>query len=598
MSSCAHQDEDGWRADATQALAILGVDPHALGGVWLHGRRGGAMEQWLAAAQDLLEDLARPYRRVPLSISDGRLLGGLDLAATLAQGRPVAERGLLSEADGGVVVVPNVESQRALPIAALCSALDQGRTVIERDGLHMEQDTRFGVIAVHEGGQPCAPALAERLAILLNFDGASAYGGFVTDSEAVFTARQQVKEVHAAPEIIQSLCAAAYALGAGTVRTPLLALRVARAAAALAGRTQVEAEDAALAMRLVIAPRATRVPADPEQDQPEEPPSPPPPDQLDESERELSAEQQKALEEMLIAAALASLPPDVLEALKQPKPAARSAAGAGRTGTKQKSRLHGRRSRSRRGDPRDGAPLDVLETIRAAAPWQKLRRIELEAAGAAAGVRTQRPVEVRRQDFRVRTFKTPRESATIFAVDASGSSAINRLAEAKGAIELLLADCYSRRDHVALIAFRGKSAELLLPPTRSLARVKRSLAALPGGGGTPLASAVDCAAGIADAVRRKGQTPVIVFLTDGKANVDRAGNGSRERGEADVLEAARAFKAAGLSSLVIDTSPRPSQQSRRFAAELDATYLPLPYANAQALSDAVRGQVKPLAKTG
>ena len=109
---------------------------------------------------------------------------------------------------------------------------------------------------------------------------------------------------------------------------------------------------------------------------------------------------------------------------------------------------------------------------------------------------------------------------------------------------------------------------------------------------------MDCAAAIADAVRRKGQTPVIVFLTDGKANVDRAGNGSRERGEADVLEAARAFKAAGLSSLVIDTSPRPSQQSRRFAAELEATYLPLPYANAQVLSDAVRGQVKPRAKTG
>lgn len=595
MSDAEPQDEDVWRCDATQALAILGVDPHALGGVWLQGRRGGAMEQWLAAAQDLFEGLACPFRRVPLSISDGRLLGGLDLAATLAQGRPVAERGVLAEADGGVLIVPNVESQRALPVAALCSSLDQGRTVLERDGLHMEQDARFGVIAIHEGGEPCAPALAERLAIMLHFEGASAYGGFIPDRDAVRMARERVGSVYAGPQIIESLCAAAYALGAGTVRTPLLAVRVARAAAALAGRSHVEADDAALAMRLVIAPRATRIPADPEQEQPEEPP---PPDQHDESDRELSAEEQKALEEMLIAAALASLPAGVLENLKQPTPSGRTAAGAGRAGTKQKSRLHGRRSRSRRGDPRDGAPLDILETIRAAAPWQKLRRIELQAAATAQAERSQRPVEVRRQDFRVRTFKTPRESATIFAVDASGSSALNRLAEAKGAIELLLADCYSRRDHVALIAFRGKSADLLLPPTRSLARVKRSLAALPGGGGTPLASAIDCAAALADVVRRKGQTPTIVFLTDGKANVDRAGNGSRERGEADVLEAARAFKAAGLSALVIDTSPRPSQQSRRFAAEMDATYLPLPYANAQSLSDAVRTQVKPLAKAG
>ncbi len=598
MSSSADQNEDGWREDATQALAILGVEPHALGGVWLQGRRGGAMEQWLEAAQDLFEDLARPFRRVPLSISDGRLLGGLDLAATLAQGRPVAERGVLAEANGGVLILPNVESQRALPIAALCAALDQGRTVLERDGLHMEQEARFGVVAIHEAGEPCAPALAERLAIMLHFEGVSACGGFIPDPELVRAARERVGSVHAGPEIIESLCAAAYALGAGTVRTPLLALRVARAAAALAGRSHVEADDAALAMRLVIAPRATRVPADPEQEQPEEPPPPPPPDQHDEADREPSAEEQKALEEMLIAAALASLPAGVLETLKQPKPAGRGVAGAGRAGAKQKSRLHGRRSRSRRGDPRDGAPLDILETIRAAAPWQKLRRIELQAAGTATAERTRRPVEVRRQDFRVRTFKTPRESATIFAVDASGSSALNRLAEAKGAIELLLADCYSRRDHVALIAFRGKSADLLLPPTRSLARVKRSLAALPGGGGTPLASAIDCAVALADVVRRKGQTPTIVFLTDGKANVDRAGNGSRERGEADVLDAARAFKAAGFSALVIDTSPRPSQQSRRLATEMDATYLPLPYANAQALSDAVRAQVKPLAKTG
>ena len=129
MSASTHQDEDGWRADAAHALAVLAVDPHGMGGIWLHGRRGGAMEQWLAAAQHLFAALAVPFRRVPLSISDGRLLGVLDLASTLAQGRPVAERGVLSEADGGVVVIPNIESQRALFVAAVCSALDQARTV-------------------------------------------------------------------------------------------------------------------------------------------------------------------------------------------------------------------------------------------------------------------------------------------------------------------------------------------------------------------------------------------------------------------------------------------------------------------------------------
>jgi magnesium chelatase subunit D len=94
----------------------------------------------------------------------------------------------------------------------------------------------------------------------------------------------------------------------------------------------------------------------------------------------------------------------------------------------------------------------------------------------------------------VSRFKQRRETTTIFVVDASGSAALHRLAEAKGAVELLLADCYVRRDRVAMLAFRGKGAELMLPPTRSLVRAKRSLAGLPGGGGTPLAAGMDAAA--------------------------------------------------------------------------------------------------------
>ena len=84
---------------------------------------------------------------------------------------------------------------------------------------------------------------------------------------------------------------------------------------------------------------------------------------------------------------------------------------------------------------------------------------------------------------------------------------MQRLAEVKGAIELLLVDCYVRRDSVALIAFRGKTAELVLPPTRSLARAKRVLAGLPGGGGTPIASGLEAALALADRVRRHWNQP-------------------------------------------------------------------------------------------
>jgi magnesium chelatase subunit D len=195
---------------------------------------------------------------------------------------------------------------------------------------------------------------------------------------------------------------------------------------------------------------------------------------------------------------------------------------------------------------------------------------------------------VRSQDFRVTRYKQKSETATIFVVDASGSSAINRLAEAKGAVELLLADCYVRRDRVALISFRGRTAELLLPPTRSLVRAKRSLGGLPGGGGTPLATGIDAAAGLADAVRRHGETPSIVFLTDGRANISRAGTPGREVAETEALAAARALRAAGVATLLVDTSPRTQPQAQRLAAEMNALYLALPYADARGLSAAVR----------
>jgi len=173
-------------------------------------------------------------------------------------------------------------------------------------------------------------------------------------------------------------------------------------------------------------------------------------------------------------------------------------------------------------------------------------------------------------------------------VDASGSSALHRLAEAKGAVERLLADCYVRRDKVALIAFRGRGAELLLPPTSALARAKRCLASLPGGGGTPLAAGLDAAARLADVASRKGLTPILTVLTDGRANVAADGSFDRARAEADVIAAARRIRAAGFAALLIDTAPRSDERTTRLGSELGARYLKLPRADAIGLSAVIR----------
>jgi magnesium chelatase subunit D len=173
-------------------------------------------------------------------------------------------------------------------------------------------------------------------------------------------------------------------------------------------------------------------------------------------------------------------------------------------------------------------------------------------------------------------------------VDASGSAALHRLAEAKGAVELLLAECYARRDRVAVIAFRGKAAEMLLPPTQSLVRAKRALAGLPGGGASPLASGLDAALTLARLERRAGRTPLIVVLTDGRANMARDGRTGRPIAEEDALAVAKLLLAEKHSTLIVDTAPRPQPFSSTLAAAAGGRCLPLPQAGAQALAGAVR----------
>jgi magnesium chelatase subunit D len=230
-----------------------------------------------------------------------------------------------------------------------------------------------------------------------------------------------------------------------------------------------------------------------------------------------------------------------------------------------------------------------VATLRAAAPWQPLRR----RAWTAQPDRAQGPrVHVRPDDFHVRRYAERRGTTTVFAVDASGSAALHRLAEAKGAVELLLAECYVRRDEVAVLAFRGRGAELLLPPTRSLVRARRSLAGLPGGGGTPLAAGIEMALRVVSQVQREGASPLVVLLTDGRANVTLGGQGGRTQAAEDALAAAHRLRALRVRSLLVDTSVRPEPAAAALALAMGARYLALPQADAHALSGAVQAVLR------
>jgi magnesium chelatase subunit D len=191
---------------------------------------------------------------------------------------------------------------------------------------------------------------------------------------------------------------------------------------------------------------------------------------------------------------------------------------------------------------------------------------------------------VRAADIRLKRFRETSDRVLIFAVDASGSAAFARLAEAKGAIELLLAQAYARRDHVSLLTFKGFHAELILPPTRSLVQTKRRLAGVPGGGGTPLASGLQLALATAAQARARGLTPTIAILTDGRGNIALDGTPDRPRAEDEAFRLARQIRASGTPALVIDVANRPQPSLRTLAQLMDAPYLALPRADARRLS--------------
>jgi magnesium chelatase subunit D len=615
-------------APATQAAWLLAVDPQGLGGLCLRGPAGPARDALLASLRRVLP-ADTPWRRLPLQIDDERLLGGLDLGLSLAAGRPVMQAGLLAEAGGGVLLLPMAERVDAGLAAKLAAALERGASSCS--------SFSFCIVALDEGqsAEEQLPAsLLERLALIASPAAPDLAAGLDRLGEGqdlpfdlpfdLAAARRRLPHIPYDEATVQALCGTAAALGLVSLRPPWQAWRAACAAAAIAGRDEVSQADAELAARLVLAPRARALPQMQEQEQEQEqsqeqesaaepqrkadntPPDPSPAEPPAASAQEQQQQQQQApapgespkgqreeeaLQEQLIAATQAAIPPGLLASLAG-APARNSRAGAaGRRGAAARPAQSGRPLASRRGSLRAGSRLDLLATMRAAIPWQRLRLMEREQRGLGASPAPSRSkLLLRRDDFHIKRYRRPNETTTVFVVDASGSQALNRLAEAKGAVELLLADCYVRRDRVALIAFRGEGAEVLLAPTRSLVRARRSLSGLPGGGGTPLAAGIEAAWLLGSSLQQsqgEGGRALLVFLTDARANIARDGSPGRSAAMQDALCAAQRLRASGLASVLIDTSPRPQPQAMVLAQAMAARYVPLPQGQAADVHAAV-----------
>ena len=534
---------------AVLALSLAAIDPRGLNGVIIRARPSAARDALMQAARSL----RLPHVRLHPVMTKQVLDGDVDVSATLGSGTVLMQRGLLARGPS-MLVLPMAERASVYLSARLGQALDasEGHLLLALD-------------ESAENDEALPARLADRCAFEVILDDI-ALGDIRPPNlpDDIASLQKAARRVIIPPDIIEQLVMLAVSSGITSLRAPSFALRAAGAHAALNGRTTLDTDDISAAVMLVFAHRATQLPETSEQNEP-----PPPQDQ------HKTQNQNDGLnipDDLLVDAINASLPAGLLD---------RSSAGKGKTGAGSGAKRAG----ARRGRPlpagtsgNSDASVDLLATLRAAVPWQTLRK-----RGQPQSIR---PV-IYPSDLRNRRYETLSDRLLIFVVDASGSAAMARLSEAKGAVELLLAGAYARRDHVALITFRGTKADVLLPPTRSLVQTKRRLAELPGGGATPLASGLSAAFTMAQTASRKGMTPTVITLTDGRANIALDGQPNRPRAASDAQDIARKLANGGIDALVIDTTLRPDRNLRALADTMRAKYIALPRTDAQSVSAAV-----------
>jgi len=592
---------------AKRALLLLAVDP-SLGGVVIPASVGSGKSTLARAFARLLPE-DTPFVELPINATEDRLLGGLDLEMVLATGKRVIEKGLLAKAHGGVLYVDSLNLLDSMISAQLIDTISRGAVIIEREGLSAVHEAKFMLVATFDPSDgEVRMGLLDRIGIIVPFsaqstaevraevvrcvrakelehatDHAEAEQEETALRALILAARADLKKVVLYDEQLEALVQTALELGVEGNRADVFAAKVAVANAALNGETEVGDDDLKLAAKLVLLPRATRIPEkEEERAEPTAPPQTAPPESSNSEESQTNEPQLPSPEDlsnMLLETIETVLPESMLNLNFAQQRKGKS----GKRGVAENKR-RGKYIRAVSGSLQEGK-LALIPTLMAAAPWQRTRRTEPQG-------RVKNRLIIKKEDIRIKRFRDKAGTLFVFVVDSSGSMALNRMRQAKGAVSHLLQSAYIHRDQVALVAFRGKKAEVLLPPSQSVERAKRELDVLLTGGGTPLASALLTAWKTIVQMRDKSNLQAtLVLITDGRANValDQS-QGDREKIQKELDELSALIRSDNIHSIVIDTQMNflTKGEAQQLAQKLGGKYVYLPNARAEQIAQAIQ----------
>ncbi|MGB4593186.1 MAG: magnesium chelatase subunit D family protein [Coriobacteriia bacterium] len=551
---------------------------------------------------------------LPVSATEDRVVGTLDLEHALKEGERRYEPGLLAEANRGMLYIDEVNLLDDHLVDSLLDAAASGVNVVEREGVRHTHPARFilvGTMNPEEG--ELRPQLLDRFGLCVDVEGIDDPGlrvevmrrrrAFEDDGDAfarawrdeeralelrLAEARRCIGDLELDDDLLYLIASVCTSMGVDGHRADLVMARAAAAYALLNGRREVTPSDIRAVAPMVLAHRMRKTPFEDERfdrerlfsalsaagagesDDERASQSPTPGQEADSGAGalRLAIEQASGAESAREVATRLSLDVDRV----------RRSNG----GKRQETTSDDRNGRYVRSEPlRAGATPDIAfdATLRAAAPFQKDREGDLA-------------IKLEASDLRNKVRKRRVGASIVFCVDASGSmGASNRMEAAKAAVLELLVDAYQRRDRVGLVAFRGESAELVLAPTGSVELAQLKMRSLPTGGATPLAHGLVRSLEVLESETRRNDDviPWLVLVTDGRANVGINGG----LGSEDAKSAALRLQAANINTIVIDTTSVPGggTAAREIARAAGAEYVRLAGMDGRALTGVVRERI-------